>query len=182
MTRSRKDRRGDDADDLLVPRRRRTSGVGRTLVVLFIIGLVLLITIPLTGIGGLLLWRYMAAGPRAPSVALPGAARPRDRILGQWEAALVERPGTKMLLDLRGDGSSMITADTGRGVILDATTWEVVSESGNHVHVRFHHAGAAAAMPGGEPFEWDIEALTDDQIRVTPLNPPAPARAYQRRH
>ena len=181
MTRLRKDRRGD-ADDLLVLTRKHGSRVGRTLVVLLIIGLVLLITIPLTAIGGYLLWRHMAAGPRAPSVALPTSARPRDRILGQWEATLAERPGTKMLLDLRGDGSSMISADTGRGVILDATTWEVVGESGNHVHVRFHHMGAAAAMPGGEPFEWDIEALSDDQVRVTPLAPPAPAHIYQRRH
>jgi hypothetical protein len=180
MARSRKDRCGD-AGDPLVLRRKHGSPIGRTLVVLFIIGLVLLITVPLTTIGGYLLWRYMAAGPRVPSVALPTSTRPRDRILGQWEAILAERPGTKMLLDLRGDGSSMILADTGRGMIPDPTTWDLVSESGNHVRVRFRHMGAAAAVPGGEPFEWDIEVVSDDQIRITPLTSPAPACVYQRR-
>ena len=98
-----------------------SSGFTRKLIALLAVGVVLLISIPLTAVGGYFVYRYMSSGGNlAPGQAASG--RPRDRLIGQWQAPMDERPGGKMLLDIRADGTFIIAADLGQGPIADPTT------------------------------------------------------------
>jgi hypothetical protein len=104
-----------------------------------------------------------------------GGPRARDRFIGAWETDPPERPGSKLVVEFRGDGRLTVTASEPGRNASKTMPYEVLSEQGNRATIRHRQDPGTAT-------DWQIDLLPGEQIRVRNLtHPQAPDRVYSRR-
>jgi hypothetical protein len=174
MARSRRGRRDDDEEDSGRSRRRRSSGFATKLIVLFLVGFVLLATVPLFAVGGYLLYRYTATGA-SPVPALPSLTyKTRDRLIGKWQMPVPNRPGLMLQEEFRQDGS-LIVSDSANSLPPILSTYDVIREGKDSIQLR-----VKSNNDPQNPVEWDIQFVGDSQFQVTSSAPDTPVRTFTR--
>jgi hypothetical protein len=159
-------------------RREAESGIPpalKVLFVFFVLGVVLILTAA-CAVGGYFWWRS------AVSAGGFSSGRPRDRLLGHWECVATERPELTIVLNVSPSVFGMsIRGMPARGDE-DPLAWEVLDEGRDRLTVRLRRTAASPLGNEGFVFEWQIEFLTNNQIRVTTLTAQgAPVRVYDRK-
>ncbi len=104
----------------------------------------------------------------------PAAAKPRDRLVGQWEHSLQDTPGAKMTLEFVADGKVTLVA-TNKASVTRNGRWEVLGEKTDRLTIRLRFNNHP------DPADWDIEFLNNDSMRVNSLTSMAPPFTYQRK-
>jgi uncharacterized protein (TIGR03066 family) len=155
----------DEFDSYGGRRKRRKQGSGRWLVYCCALPPVLLLCLALLGAGGFLLYKF---------VLFPEL--PRDKLLGTWEYHVSQKPLVMMAFEFRKDGTLGLLAINERNNAREQREgkYEVTAETRDKVTVSVH-------WQDGQETAWEIEIVSDDQMRMHFLRTKADPVTYRRK-
>jgi hypothetical protein len=161
-------------------RRRADGGIHpalKILIVFFVLGVALILTAACV-VGGYFWYRAAVPGGGGPF----SSGRPRDRLVGHWECIAVEKPDQTIVLNVSPTVFGMSIRGPTSTSDEDPLAWEVTEEGGDSIKVRLRRTAASPLGNDGRMFEWQIEFVGNDRIRVTTLTAQgAPVRVYDRK-
>jgi hypothetical protein len=149
----------------------------KLLFVFFVLGVVFVVTAA-CGVGAYFWYRSAVSAGGGPF----SSSRPRDRLVGHWECVAAEKPDQTIVLNVSPSVFGMSIRGPNARSDEDPLAWDVLEEGRDRLTVRLRRTAASPLGNDGRVFEWQIEFVTSNQIRVTTLTAQgAPVRVYDRK-